>query len=290
MAMTTQAKRLNRKVRRALVLALAVAGACASPGYEPDSGFGWWTASVASEAGHGGGHSGGHAGGGGGGHGGGHDSHGSDHADDHGDAHAPGAGGHGSEASGRRGRGGSHEVGRGGGKSVEDKVLTGRRPVWAREGIPEVELGRLNVARAPGHVLARAEGEALATYQPAMGALYSLDAEQAAALLASNFSDVARYDSPLQNLALYRDVMVFGETQLRGLDPDLVPASQLDLAAIFLGSASDKTVPISEDTVTAVNRILGLVEMDAAERATLAGKAESVRQAILTGHGPVEDH
>jgi len=139
-------------------------------------------------------------------------------------------------------------------------------------------------------VLARAEGEALATYQPAMGALYSLDAEQDAALLASNFSDVARYDSPLQNLALYRDVMVFGDTQLRGLDPHLVPASQLDLAAIFLGAASDKTVPISEDTVTAVNRILGLVEMDAGERALLAGKAETVRQAILTGHGPVEDH
>jgi hypothetical protein len=42
--------------------------------------------------------------------------------------------------------------------------------------------------------------------------------------------------------------------------------------------------------VTAVNRILGLVEMDPDERAVLASKAETVRQAILTGHGPVEDH
>ena len=84
--------------------------------------------------------------------------------------------------------------------------------------------------------------------------------------------------------------MTFGNTQLRNLDPSLVPASQLDLAAIFLASASDKTVPISEDTVTAVNRILGLVEMEPGERAVLASKAETVRQAILVGHGPVDEH
>ena len=125
-----------------------------------------------------------------------------------------------------------------------------------------MELGRLNVSRAPGRVLARAEGEALATYSEAMAALYNLDADQAAALLSTSFRDVSRYDSPLQNLALYKDVMTFGDTQLREIDPNLLPASQLDLAAIFLGSASDKTIPISEDTVTALNRILGLVELE----------------------------
>jgi hypothetical protein len=36
----------------------------------------------------------------------------------------------------------------------------GKRPVWAQEGLPEVELGRLNAARAPDHVLTRALGEA----------------------------------------------------------------------------------------------------------------------------------
>ena len=143
---------------------------------------------------------------------------------------------------------------------------------------------------APPHVLERAEGEALATYRQPMRVIYSLDAEQAAALLATSYRDVARYDSPVQNLALYRDVMTFGNTQLRNMDPNLNPASQLDLAAIFLGSASDKTIPISEDTVIAVNRILGLVEMDAEDRAVLAGKAETVRQAILVGHGPTDDH
>ncbi len=271
--------------RRAVALAIALAGATAGFSYQADTGFDWWPGASAAESGHGGGHSGGR----GGGHGGGHDTDGGDHGDEHGDGHTPGAKGPDSQSRGRGGHS-SHEAGRGAGKAVEDKVLTGRRPVWAREGIPEVELGRLNVSRAPGHVLGRAEGEALATYQPGMKALYSLDAEQAAALLAGSFSDVARYDSPLQNLALYKDVMTFGDTQLRSRDANLVPASQLDLAAIFLGSASDKTVPISEDTVTAVNRILGLVEMEPEDRALLASKAEMVRQAILTGHGPVDDH
>jgi hypothetical protein len=162
--------------------------------------------------------------------------------------------------------------------------------VWAKEGIPEVELGRLNVSRAPGRVLAHAEGEALATYSEAMSVLYSLDADEAAALLKNSFRDVSRYDSPLQNLALYKDVMIFGDSQLGQLDPNMVPASQLDLAAIFLGSASDKTLPISEDTVTALNRILGLVELDSEDRSALAIKAETVREAILIGHGPTDEH
>ena len=281
--MNSEARRVAR-ARCAMGVMVSLLALTAGFGYPSHTGFGWCSEVSAAEPGHGGGHSGDHSGG----RGGGHDAHGDDHGDDHGSDHAVGV--KGADNRGRRHGGANHDAARGGGKAVEDKVLRGRRPVWAREGIPEVELGRLNVSRAPGHVLGRAEGEALASYQPGMRALYGLDAEQAAALLASSFSEVARYDSPLQNLALYKDVMTFGDTQLRSLDPDLVPASQLDLAAIFLGSASDKTVPISEDTVTAVNRILGLVEMDPDERALLAGKAETVRQAILAGHGPVEAH
>jgi len=274
--------------RLAALVVVSLLGATAGPDFHAGSGAGWWLGATAAESGHSGGHSDGHAGGRGGARGGGHDEQGGDHGDEHGDGHMPGPKGYGGQGSGRGGR--EHEVAGGGGKAVEDKVLRGRRPVWAREGIPEVELGRLNVARAPAHVLERAEGEALATYRQPMRVIYSLDAEQAAALLATSYRDVARYDSPVQNLALYRDVMTFGNTQLRNMDPSLRPASQLDLAAIFLGSASDKTIPISEDTVTAVNRILGLVEMDAEDRAVLAGKAETVRQAILVGHGPIDDH
>jgi hypothetical protein len=231
-----------------------------------------------------GGHtSGGHGGGGSsGGHGGGHDSgHDHDTGDDHG---GRGSGGKGRARHGRTGgHGHSHDVARDVAYGVETRIFRGGRPVWAQEGIPEVELGRLNVGRAPAFVLIRAEGKALEEYTDAMTNLYNLSAEEAAALLEANYSNIARIDSPVQNLAMYRDVMVYGETQL----PGVTPTSTYDLAAIFLGSASDKNIPVSEDTVIAINRILGLVEMDEQDVTTLAGKAETVRASILVGHGDV---
>ena len=242
------------------------------------TGFGFIADAHAEEGGHTS-HTGGQGGGSAGGRGGGHDDGHSDHDDGSHEGHSGGQKGKG------RGQSDSHDAVRGG-KAVEDRVLRGGGKPWANEGIPEIELGRLNVARAPGHVLVRAEQEALANHNAKMSELYNLSAEQAAVLLETQFLEVERYDSPLQNLALYKDVMTFGITQL----PDVKPASQLDLAAIFLGSASDKTVPISEETVMAVNKILGLVEMEADDRATLASKAETVREAILTGHGDVPGH
>ena len=235
---------------------------------------GWLSAHAKESGGHGGGRGGSH----------------SDHGDEDTDEH--GSSGHSSGRKGYGGRGSGHsrDTTRGGGKSVEYRIFSGGRPVWAQEGIPEVELGRLNVSRAPSRILARAEDEALATYLEEMSALYNLSADEAASILESNFRDVSRYDSPLQNLALYKDVMIFGDTRLKGIDANVTPVSQFDLAAIFLGSASDKTIPISGDTVTALNRILGIVELSSDDRNILASKAESVRQAILIGHGPTDDH
>lgn len=245
-----------------------------------------WVGTVqAAEDGHGGGHSDGR-GGGRGGQSGGHDA-GDDSGHDHDDSGADheggkkGGGKHG--AAGGQGRG--HDSARGGDHSVVTRIFGGGRPVWAQEGIPEVELGRLNVGRAPGHVLARAELEALSGYTTEMAALYNLSAEEAAALLQTSFRELDRFDSPLQNLALYKDVLTFGRSQLPGIDND-----PLELAAIFLGSASDKNLAISEDTVIAINRILGLVELNEQDGASLAAKAETVRAAILVGHGPEGGH
>ena len=243
---------------------------------------------VAAEAGHGGGHGGDHGGGCGGGHGGGC---GGGHEGDHGEEPGHGIGEVGGHLPGPKGFGGrgAHQ-GRYGvqmehsaAASVEDMVFRGR-PVWAQEGIPEVELGRLNVSRAPGFVLSRAEAEALSRFTPQMASLYDMSAAEAAQLLKTDYDQVPRIDSPVQNLALYKDVMIFGKTQLPGVHP----SSVTDLAAIFLGSASDKTMPITENTVIAVNRILGLIELSPGERAALASKAEAVRQAILIGHGETE--
>ena len=159
----------------------------------------------------------------------------------------------------------------------------GGKPVWAQEGIPEVELGRLNVSRSPGHVIDKAFEEALDTFPAAATDLYSKSAEEYAAIVAAQYDTVSRVDSPLQNLGLYRDVMQDGSSDLT--QKGVTPASQLDLGAILLGSASDKNIPVSTDTVIAINKIMGLPALSDTDTGTLAAKAEAVRQAILTGHG-----
>ncbi len=213
-------------------------------------------------------------------------SHGS-HDDDGGDSDH-GSSGHGSHK-GKSGRGhadASHGQGHSGASTLNDKVLRGRRPPWASPDFPEIELGRLNVARAPNFVLQRAWSHAEEENSAAMAVLYQATAEQAAELLVADYANVSRFHSPVQNLALYQAIMTFGSIEFFTFETQ----SYLDLAAIFLGSASEKTIPITQDTVVALNRILGLNAMAPDEQALLAAKAELVREAILTGHGDEGSH
>jgi hypothetical protein len=155
------------------------------------------------------------------------------------------------------------------------------KPAWAQEGIPEVELGRLNVARSPSKVLDRAYAEALATFNGDMAGFYSLSLENAVMKLSTEFDTASYIDSPLQNLSLLKDALD-GSSVLTTLPG--VSNTNATLEAIFLGVASDKNVPISVDTVIAITTILGTpVTGDAA--AKLAADAEEVRIAVLAGHG-----
>jgi hypothetical protein len=164
----------------------------------------------------------------------------------------------------------------------EGDATHGGKPIWAQEGIPEVELGRLSVARSPEKVLLKALAEALANFTPEMVSLYDMTAENAANLLKTQYDTTVRIDSPLENLALYQELLADGSTQL----PGVTPASRNDLAAILLGSASDKTIAITEDTVKAVSIILGVENnLTASDITEIATKAEDVRAAISEGHG-----
>lgn len=154
----------------------------------------------------------------------------------------------------------------------------GGKPVWAQEGIPEVELGRLSVARSPDQVLDRALAEALTTFVPEMEAFYTLSFDAMVEELSLNWDSVTLYDSPLQNLALMQDVLADGATQLP------VSNSTDTLLAVFLGVASDKTIEITTDTVTAVTTILGY-PITGQAAAALADDAEAIRIAVLAGHG-----
>lgn len=161
-----------------------------------------------------------------------------------------------------------------------DSGTGGGKPVWAQEGIPEVELGRLSVARSPDQVLQRAYDEVLASLSPEMVDFYSLSLDEMIVEMSLNWDSITIVDSPLQNLALFQDALD-GTSVLAGLG---ATATNDDLLAAFLGVASDKTVPITSDTVVAVSTILGTPITDAAADA-LAADAEAIRIAVVAGHG-----
>ncbi len=108
-----------------------------------------------------------------------------------------------------------------------------------------------------------------------------MSAEAFADYVAANWDTITVVDSPLQNLAML-EALYDGTLNLSSMG--INPASTTDLAAIFLGVASDKTVPISTDTVIAINVIMDL-GLDSGEIETLADKAEDVREGVLEGHG-----
>jgi hypothetical protein len=160
-----------------------------------------------------------------------------------------------------------------------DTGSSGGKPAWAQEGIPEVELGRLSVARSPDQVLDRAYAEALATIaaDSSIADFYELTLDEMIEKFSLEWDEITIIDSPLQNLALMQDVL--DGTNDTGLIND-----SNTLLAVFLGVASDKAVPISTETVIAVTTILG-DPITGDEAAALAADAEAIRIAVLAGHG-----
>lgn len=265
-----------------LVAVLAIMGVCAAPvatmlipsaaqaqddhTHEDGGGEG-------GQGGNGPGPGGGGSGGSGGHDDGGHDDGGHEDTEDHeggsgGSGGGQGQGGPGEDSDGQGPQGGGPSDSAGGG-----------RPPWAAEGIPEIELGRLSVARSPDHVLDRAYDEALLT-MASMADFYNLSLEDMITQLSLNWDDITIVDSPLQNLSLLRDALD-GSIDLSavGITNDIDT-----LMAVFLGVASDKTVPITTETAYAISVIFEM-PLTEAEAAALAADAEAIRIAVLAGHG-----
>ena len=203
---------------------------------------------------------------------GGDDHTSSDHETDTED-HSDHEGGQGGPKNGEEGQGG-------GGSGQQGSGGESGRPVWAQEGIPEVELGRLNVARSPDHVLDRAYAEAVGSMTPEVLTFYSRDLEEMITELSLNWEQVDFIDSPLQNLALLREALG-SESKLT---TEKVNLSNDTLMAVFLGTASDKNIPITTNTVLALTAILER-PMSKEDAEALATNAERIRAAILAGHG-----
>ena len=137
------------------------------------------------------------------------------------------------------------------------------------------DLGRLEQSTTITPVLIRAELEARAVFTPDMAAFYNLDFPALLKALGGSEESAHYLKTPLQNLALFRDLMIDGKTNLNGVDqkPDV-------LFAVFLGVAADQ--PITRQTVDAVveNLAKGLTEPIAVDPDALVSDAEKVRLAV----------
>lgn len=189
----------------------------------------------------------------------------------------------------------------------------GGSPQWSAQELTDI--GRMNVARAPAAVLDRSQANALAELSPDYTAFYAaavavlvdlqtgkIDAATANTLLANlirTYGDL-RIDSPLSNIAFYKDIMADGVVTktVDGVTTVVFKAATPEelnaYAAIFLGGASDKTKAVTLDVVHAMDIILGFeaptptgttpVNLDPAQDAAVATVADTFRQAIVVVH------
>ena len=121
----------------------------------------------------------------------------------------------------------------------------------------EVDFGRTSVVRSPSSVLLQQLDDVVVNL--ATADCVSLD--PAGRLVASRVSgDVVtatEVDSPLQNLAVYYQLMQTGYLGAASA-PLVLPSGPFDTAARGLGAAADKTGKVTVDMVVYLNQILGL--------------------------------
>jgi hypothetical protein len=199
---------------------------------------------------------------------------------DDGDGDGEGGNGAGNQGGAGQGQGQGNQGGAGAGQGQGAQGgAGGTMPPWASEGIPEVELGRLSVARSPSHVIDRAYDEALLTLA-SMAEFYNMTLDQMIEELSLNWDNITIIDSPLQNLAIFRDALD-GSIDLSSYG---ITNDAFTMMAVTLGIASDKTVPITAETAYAVSVIFEM-PLSEAEATALAEAAEAIRIAVLAGHG-----
>lgn len=135
-----------------------------------------------------------------------------------------------------------------------------------------VDFARMSVARSPAYVMDKQMADVLVnlstaqclTLDPAGRLVYSIQETTATGDLNGDGDTTdlisSAVDSPLQNLAIYRELMTKGVlgTPAITLPKPLTNYGILDTAAKALGAASDKGGKINIDLVVYLNQILGL--------------------------------
>jgi hypothetical protein len=119
----------------------------------------------------------------------------------------------------------------------------------------EVDFGRVNEARSPDTVFESQLDDVIVNLSTAD----CLTLDPAGRVVASQVEDdlvtSRAIDSPLQNLAIYRELILMGTL---GAPLPLLTADYLTTAARALGAASDKTGEFNVDMLAYLNQIMGL--------------------------------
>ncbi|MGM0585240.1 MAG: hypothetical protein ACQEUZ_11385 [Pseudomonadota bacterium] len=127
----------------------------------------------------------------------------------------------------------------------------------------EVELGRLNVGRAPTSVLDRRAQEVITLLNSAT----EVSTDPAGRLVLTVDGEDRTIDSPLENLAIYVALMTTGTipgvSDLPGTEYDFLvdgekTTADMMAAASFLAAATDKTGEFSTDEIVYINTFLGI--------------------------------
>lgn len=129
----------------------------------------------------------------------------------------------------------------------------------------EVELGRLNVGRAPNKVLDARADEVIAVLSSAT----ALTTDAAGRLVLTIDGEAKTIDAPLENLAIYISLLTTGS--IPGLTPDDLVGTEYDFlvdglytpedlaaSAAFLAAATDKTGVFTSDEIAYINSFVGI--------------------------------
>ena len=119
----------------------------------------------------------------------------------------------------------------------------------------EVDFGRINEARSPDEVFASQLEDVVVSLVTADQVTLDPAGRLVASTCDSTLDNLAKtIDSPLQNLAIYRELILTGTIGA----PLPEGADILDTAARGLGAASDKAGEVDVDLVAYLNQIMGL--------------------------------
>lgn len=125
----------------------------------------------------------------------------------------------------------------------------------------EVDFGRMNSARAPDTVFQ----SQLADVVVNLATADCITLDPAGRMVTSRVTDgvvsTSAIDSPLQNMAIYKQLMLVGYLG-DATSPVALPAGVFHTAARGLGVGSDKSGEVNVDMVAYLNQIMGLTDPD----------------------------